>query len=149
MNARKKKILFICTHNSARSQMAEAFLRFFYDDFYEALSAGTEPTGIHPLTVKVMSEVGLDLSTQRSKSVDEFVGQEIDLVITVCESAREKCPFFPYGKKRIHYSFPDPASTPGSEKDQLEVFRWVRDKIKTWVNENFEPGRGEISKLID
>lgn len=129
--------------------MAEAFLRFFYDEFYEALSAGTEPAGIHPLTVKVMSEVGFDLSNQRSKSVDEFVGQEIDLVITVCDSAREKCPFFPYGRKRIHLSFPDPASTLGPEKEQLEAFRRVRDEIKKWVIETFEPAGGKISELID
>lgn len=149
MNSDKKKVLFVCTHNSARSQMAEAFLRFFYGDHYEALSAGTEPTGIHPLTIKVMAEVGLDLSTQRSKSVDEFIGQEIDLVITVCDSAKEKCPFFPYGKKRIHYSFPDPASSVGSEKDQLEAFRQVRDEIKKWVIATFEPDRGKITELIE
>lgn len=149
MNSDKKKVLFVCTHNSARSQMAEAFLRFFYGDHYEALSAGTEPTGIHPLTIKVMAEVGLDLSVQRSKSVDEFIGQEIDLVITVCDSAKEKCPFFPYGKKRIHYSFPDPASSVGSEKDQLEAFRQVRDEIKKWVIATFEPDRGKITELIE
>lgn len=129
--------------------MAEAFLRFFYGNHYEALSAGTEPTGIHPLTIKVMAEVGLDLSVQRSKSVDEFIGQEIDLVITVCDSAKEKCPFFPYGKKRIHYSFPDPTSSVGSEKDQLEAFRQVRDEIKQWVIAAFEPDRGKITELIE
>lgn len=149
MRSDKKKVLFVCTHNSARSQMAEAFLRFFYGNYYEALSAGTEPTGIHPLTIKVMAELGLDLTVQRSKSVDEFIGQEIDLVITVCDSAKEKCPFFPYGKKRIHYSFPDPASSVGSEKDQLEAFRQVRDEIKQWVIATFEPDRGKITELIE
>lgn len=149
MNIGKKKVLFVCTHNSARSQMAEAFLRFFYGDFYEALSAGTEPKGIHPLTIKVMVEVGLNLSSQRSKSVDEFIDQRIDLITTVCDSAREKCPFFPYGKKRIHYSFSDPASTLGSEKDQLAAFRLIRDEIKKWVIEFFDPVKGKISKIID
>ncbi len=144
MNARKKKVLFVCTHNSARSQMAEAFLRFFYGDFYEALSAGTEPKGIHPLTIKVMAEEGLDLSAQRSKSVDEFLGQEIDWVITVCDSAKEKCPFFPYGKKRAHYSFPDPASSIGSEKE-LEAFRQAREEIKKWIIETFDPARRKKS----
>ncbi|MCX7975323.1 MAG: arsenate reductase ArsC [Candidatus Aminicenantes bacterium] len=135
----KKKVLFVCTHNSARSQMAEGFLRFLYGDFYEALSAGTEPTGLHPLAVKVMAEVGIDISQQKSKSVDEFLNQEIDLVITVCDSAKEKCPYFPFGKKRIHESFPDPASIEGSEQDKLEAFRQVRDQIKKWISETLSP----------
>ncbi len=149
MDAKKKRVLFVCTHNSARSQMAEAFLRFFYGDIYEALSAGTEPKGIHPLTIKVMAEDGLDLSTQRSKSVDEFIGQEIDLVVTVCDSARESCPFFPYGKKRIHHSFRDPASIIGSDREQIEAFRQVRDEIKKWVREAFNPDQTRENRLID
>jgi len=135
----KKRVLFVCLHNSARSQMAEAFLRYFYGDHYESLSAGTEPGKVHPLTVKVMAEDGIDLSGQRSKSVDEFRGQEIDLVVTVCDSAREKCLFFPYAKKRIHQSFPDPASVTGSEEEKLEAFRATRDEIKKWIRENFHP----------
>lgn len=137
----KKTVLFVCTHNSARSQMAEAFLRHFYDRYYEAWSAGTEPRAIHPLAYQVMKEVGIDLSPQRSKSVDEFLSREIDLVVTVCDSARESCPYFPYGKKHTHRGFVDPSAAEGSEEEKLEVFRRVRDEIKDWIKEFFEPSR--------
>lgn len=137
----KKTVLFVCTHNSARSQMAEAFLRHFYGQDYEALSAGTEPRGVHPLTFRVMTEAGIDISSQRSKSVEEFLNREIDLVVTVCDSAKESCPFFPYGKKRLHQSFADPATTQGSEEEGLRVFRRIRDEIRDWVKEFFDPSR--------
>lgn len=137
----KKTVLFVCTHNSARSQMAEAFLRHFYGQDYEALSAGTEPRGVHPLTFRVMTEAGIDISSQRSKSVEEFLNREIDLVVTVCDSAKESCPFFPYGKKRLHQSFADPATAQGSEEEGLRVFRRVRDEIRDWVKEFFDPSR--------
>ncbi len=137
----KKTVLFVCTHNSARSQMAEAFLRHFYAEHYEALSAGTEPRGVHPFTSRVMTEAGIDISSQRSKSVDEFLNREIDLVVTVCDSAKESCLYFPYGKKRLHRSFADPAATSGSEEESLRIFRQVRDEIRDWVKTFFDPSR--------
>jgi arsenate reductase len=135
----KKTVLFVCTHNSARSQMAEAFLRTIYGEWYEALSAGTEPRGVHPLSLKVMAEVGIDISAQRSKSVEEFLDRELDLVVTVCDSARESCPYFPFGRKKIHQSFPDPAAITGTDAEKLAAFRRVRDEIKAWVSQAFDP----------
>ncbi|MDZ7261046.1 MAG: arsenate reductase ArsC [candidate division KSB1 bacterium] len=126
------RILVICTHNSARSQMAEGFFRHYGGDTIEVHSAGTQPSVVHPLAIKAMQEVGIDISGQRSKSVEEFRGQIFDVVITVCDSAQETCPFFP-GKKVIHHSFPDPAEATGPEDEQLAVFRQVRDQIKQWV----------------
>lgn len=135
----KKSVLFVCTHNSARSQMAEAFLRYFFGDAYEALSAGIEPTGLHPLAIKVMAEIGIDIRCQKSKSIEEFLNREIDLVVTVCDLAREKCPYFPLGKRKIHISFPDPALEEASEEKKLEKFRQVRDQIRDWILKNFTP----------
>ncbi len=135
----KKKVLFICTHNSARSQMAEGFLRHFYGDFYEVFSAGTEPGRVHPFAVKVMKEAAVDISTHFSKSVDLFLGEEIDLVVTVCDHAREVCPYFPGARSYMHYSFPDPSNVEGSEELKLEVFRKVRDMISEWIKTTFNP----------
>lgn len=135
----KKKVLFLCTHNSARSQMAEAFLRKLYGNRYEALSAGTEPTRVHPYTVEVMREAGIDLSGQRAKDVAEFVDMEIDEVVTVCDQAKESCPFFPYGKRVLHQGFPDPSSFEGTESEKLAVFRQVRDAIGEWVKRRYAP----------
>ncbi len=135
----KKKVLFICTHNSARSQMAEGFLRALYGHDYEVSSAGTEPTAVHPYTVQVMEEVGIDISSHKAKDVSEFIGQEMDEVVTVCDQARETCPFFPYGKKFLHQSFPDPSSFRGREEDRLAFFRQVRDLIREWVEKQFGP----------
>lgn len=126
----KLRVLFICTHNSARSQMAEGFLRHLYGDRYEAESAGTDPEGVHPLAVEVMREVGIDISTHRSRSVQEFWGQEFDLVVTVCDHAKETCPFFP-GKRVIHRGFEDPSG------GGIEDFRRVRDEIGEWIEEFF------------
>jgi arsenate reductase len=137
----KKKVLFICTRNSARSQMAEAFLRAFYGGDFEAWSAGTEPTGVNPYTVQVMKEIGIDISNERSKSVREFLGMNFDYVITVCDQARESCPFFP-GRTIIHRAFEDPARFEGTEEEILSTFRKVRDEIKDWVEKSFK-GKGE------
>ncbi len=137
----KKRVLFICTHNSARSQMAEAFLRFFYGDDYEALSAGTEPREVHPYAIKVMAEAGIDISGQKAKSVENFIGQEIDLVVTVCDQARETCPYFPSRGRQLHQSFPDPSSATGSEEERLDAFRRVRDEMRNWVKETFAPSK--------
>jgi len=133
----KKKVLFICTHNSARSQMAEAFLRSSYSGDFEAQSAGTEPTGVHPYTLQVMREIGIDISNERSKSLREFLGMDFDYVITVCDQARESCPFFP-GRKIIHKAFEDPARARGTEEEILSTFRKVRDEIKDWVEGSFK-----------
>ncbi len=132
----KKKVLFLCTHNSARSQMAEVLLRHYLGDYYEAHSAGTKPGKVNPYTVKVLEELGINTSALRSKSVEEFKCWEFDYVITVCDSAKEECPFFP-GKVVMHKSFPDPSSYKGSEEEKLNFFRKVRDEIKEWILDTF------------
>jgi arsenate reductase len=129
-------VLFICTHNSARSQMAEAFLNALCGDRYEAKSAGITPTQINPYVAKAMAEIGIDLSTHHSKSILEFQGQAFNYVITVCDVAREACPFFP-GEKEIHKSFPDPSEFKGTETEILGKVRKVRDEIRGWVQETF------------
>lgn len=132
-----KRILFICTHNASRSQMAEGFLRALKGDRYEAFSAGTEPRGVNPHTISVMTEVGIDLSSHRSKSVDEFQNIPFDEVVTVCDNARESCPvFIGQGRKR-HQSFPDPSLLQGTEEEILAGFRSVRDAIRLWILEEY------------
>jgi arsenate reductase len=126
----KQRVLFLCTHNSARSQMAEGFLRRLAGDRFEVASAGTEATRVHPLAAQAMAEVGVDLSQHRSKVVDQFLDQTWDYVITVCDAANEACPVFPNKSNRLHWSFPDPSQATGSEKQRLDVFRTVRDQIK-------------------
>jgi len=133
----KKKVLFICTHNSARSQMAEGLLRSLAGDRYEVFSAGTEPGAVHPYAVRVMAEIGVDISLHRSKSVDEFAGHPIDMLITVCDHAKESCPIFPGGAQKIHQSFQDPSVLTGSEEDILTGFRHIRDKIRSWILDTF------------
>lgn len=132
-----KTVLFICTHNSARSQMAEAYLNRLYGDRYEASSAGVHPTRINPRVVKAMAEEGIDLSGARSKSVEEFSDSNFDLVVTVCDSARESCPIFP-GDELIHHAFRDPSALRGSEEEVLAQVRMIRDEIKAWVKEYFK-----------
>src|SRR5689334_17129278 len=124
----KKKVLILCTGNSARSQMAEGLLRHDGANLFEVASAGVEPTRVRPEAIKVMSEIGIDISSHRSKSVDEFVGQEFDYLITVCDNAKERCPIFPGDAKRIHWSFDDPAAVSGDNEMRLGVFRRVRDE---------------------
>jgi arsenate reductase len=144
-----KSVLFICTHNSARSQMAEAFLNKFCGDKYEAKSAGITPTQINPYVIKVMAEVGIYLSTHWSKSLLEFQGKTFDYVVTVCDSAREACPFFP-GEKQIHKNFPDPSTFKGSEEEILQKVRVLRDEIKNWVESTFCKGKtpkGDLAEL--
>ncbi len=128
-NMRKKRILFLCTGNSARSQMAEGLLRHLANDRFEVFSAGTRPVGLNPNAVSAMSEIGIDISANRSKSVDEFLNQSFDYVFTVCDNAKESCPFFPGAQHTIHHSFEDPATVPGEQ--QTAAFRKVRDEIRT------------------
>jgi len=126
----KKRVLILCTGNSARSQMAEGLLRKIAGDRFDVFSAGVAPSQVRPEAVEVMREIGIDISSQRSKSVDEFTSQEFDYIITVCDNARESCPMFPGHAQRIHWSFDDPAAATGDEEERLYVFRRVRDEIK-------------------
>lgn len=135
------RVLILCTGNSCRSQMAEVLWNHLGKGHWQAESAGSKPAGyVHPLAVKVVSEMDLDLSQGRSKSIDEFAGQSIDLVVTVCDSARESCPVFPGARQMLHWPFEDPAHATGSEEEQLKVFRKVRDqihaRIKSYLAEN-------------
>ncbi|UCE22155.1 MAG: arsenate reductase ArsC [Candidatus Aminicenantes bacterium] len=132
----KKKVLFICTHNSARSQMAEGILRSLYPEKYDVCSAGIEPTEIDPYAVKVMDEIGIDISSHTAKNIKVFIDEIFDYVVTVCDQAKESCPFFP-GRKIIHKSFPDPSQVKGSETEILEGFRVIRDEIMAWVASAF------------
>ncbi len=132
----KKSVLFVCTHNSARSQMAEGLLRHLYGDKYEVASAGTLPGEVNPYAVAVMKEIGIDISRHRSKSVEEFRGKTFDIVVTVCDHARETCPFFP-GKRVLHRGFEDPSRARGTPEEILQKFREVRDEIFLWLKENF------------
>jgi arsenate reductase (thioredoxin) len=132
-----RRVLFLCTHNSSRSQMAEGFLRARGGSHYAAFSAGTRPGGIHPLAVRAMAELGIDISEQaghRSKGLDAYAGQRFDLVVTVCDSAAEECPFFPGARRQEHWGFPDPSAATGSEEQRLEAFRRVRDAIGARIN---------------
>jgi len=126
----KKRVLILCTGNSARSQMAEGLLRHDAADRFEVASAGVEPSHVRPQAIEAMREVGIDISKHRSKSVDEFTGEKFDYVITVCDNANEQCPVFPGNTKRIHLSFEDPAAASGDLEDRLAVFRRVRDQIR-------------------
>ena len=123
----RQRVLFLCTGNTARSQMAEGLLRHIAGDQFEVFSAGTRPAGLNPNAVTAMSEMGINIAGNRSKSVDEFAGQQFEYVFTVCDSAKEACPIFPGGGKRLHQSFEDPAAAPANQ--QLAVFRRVRDQI--------------------
>jgi len=125
----KKRVLILCTGNSARSQMAEGWLRELGGGRFEVYSAGTRPGGVRPEAVEAMREVGVDISAHRSKSVDEFAGREFDYVITVCDNARENCPVFPGKTERVHWGFDDPAASGGAWEERLAVFRRVRDEI--------------------
>jgi arsenate reductase (thioredoxin) len=125
------RVLILCTGNSARSQMAEGLLRHDAGNTYEVFSAGTKPTHVRTEAITVMREAGIDISGQRSKSVEEFVGQDFDYVITVCDNAKESCPIFPAKTKRIHWSIEDPAAVQGSEAERLAAFRRVRDELRT------------------
>jgi arsenate reductase len=146
-DAHKKRVLFLCTHNSARSQMAEGILRAMHDREYEAYSAGVVATSVDPRAVRVMKEIGIDISGQRSKSSQEFEDTIFDLAVTICNQAKQACPIcstnlelpssWPKARKVIHMSFEDPAGAVGSEEEQLLAFRRVRDEIKDWIAQTF------------
>ncbi|MCX6678815.1 MAG: arsenate reductase ArsC [Methanothrix sp.] len=147
MDQDKKKVLFLCTHNSARSQMAEGLLRAMHGDRYEAYSAGVVATSLDPRAVRAMLEIDIDISAQRSKSSQEFQDTIFDLAVTVCDRAKQACPICstqlelpsknPRAREVIHRSFEDPAAAAGSEEEQLEVFRQIRDEIKEWISQTF------------
>jgi arsenate reductase len=142
-----KTVLFLCTHNSARSQMAEAFLNHLCGDRFKGESAGIAPTGINPYVKRTMAEINIDLSTQRSKSIIEFQGRTFDFVVTVCDQAREQCPFFP-GEKQIHRTFPDPASFTGTDEEIFAKVRQVRDEIRHWIDETFCKGNPDAETSL-
>lgn len=139
----RKRVLFVCTHNAVRSQMAEAFLNNIYGDRYSAFSAGSDPTKIDPSVIMVMNEVGIDVSNYRSKGLDIFKDDAFDCVVTVCDQARESCPFFAGGSFRIHKSFPDPSRFQGPPDDKIKEYRKTRDTIKTWIEQEFKKTIGE------
>ncbi len=131
----KPTVLFVCTHNSARSQMAEGLLRSRYGSTYHAASAGTHPSGVHPLAVSAMTEIGIDISHHTSKHVDAPTAMPPEFVVTVCDSAQKHCPVFPAAARTVHQSFPDPSRTSGSHEERLDAFRRVRDQIVAWMDE--------------
>ena len=133
----KKNILILCTGNSARSQMAEGLLKHICADEFEVYSAGTKPSIVRPEAIKVLAEVGIDISNNRSKSVDEFADREIDYVLTVCDNARENCPYFPARTHLVHHSFQDPAEVVGDEEARTAAFRAARDEIRKYLENNF------------
>ncbi len=129
------KVLFLCTGNSARSQMAEGYLRHVASDRFVAMSASIEPKGLNPLAIEAMAEIGIDISHQKSKDVVTLLGQHIPYVITVCDNARERCPIFPRTYKFLHWSFDDPAAATGTREEKLAVFRRVRDEIMRQIDQ--------------
>ena len=136
----RKRVLILCTGNSARSQMAEGLLRHLAGERFEVASAGVAPSHVRAEAIEVMGELNIDISGHRSKSVDEFLGQEFDHVITVCDNANEQCPVFPGKTKRIHWSFEDPAAAQGDGSSRLAVFRRVRDRLNERLEDFIQSG---------
>ena len=133
----KKKVLFLCTGNSCRSQMAEGFAKHYFNSKYDFYSAGIEAHGLNPLAIKVMLEEYIDISNNKSKTLSDIGNINFDIVITVCDDANEKCPVYLKEAKLIHKSFKDPAKAKGTEKEVLEVFRKVRNQIKFYITQSF------------
>lgn len=125
----RQRVLFLCTHNSARSQMAQGLLNWLAPDRYEAYSAGTQATSVNPLAIKAMAELGIDISGHTSKTLDVYRGLTFDLVVTVCSAAQEACPFFPGARRQVHWGFADPSDVQGSDEERLAAFRHTRDLI--------------------
>ena len=139
----KPRVLFLCTHNSARSQMAEAFLRALAGERFGVASAGTEATRVHPFAIQAMDEVGIDMAGHTSKFLDPLLDKPVDYLITVCDSANDRCPVFPGRTTRIHWSFSDPSQATGTDQERLQAFRRVRDQIQArlrqWLENLEEP----------
>jgi len=131
----KQRVIFLCIHNSARSQMAEGLFKQLYGDEFDVYSAGSEPKGVDPLAVKCMDKIGIDISDHRSKSLKEFEGQKFDYVITVCGNSYNACPFFVGGKKYFKQVFEDPSTFEGIENEKLELFNKLRDQLKIWLDD--------------
>jgi len=131
----KQRLLFLCTGNSCRSQIAEGLLTNLAGDRFEAFSAGTQPTQLNPRAIQTMNELGIDISNHKSQSVEIFLDQKFDYVITVCDAAREACPVFSNSKESLHWSFEDPAEATGSEEEIMKVFRRVRNQIRKRLQE--------------
>ena len=126
-------MLFLCTHNSARSQMAEGLLGHLAGDRFEPFSAGTEVTHVRPEAIEAMRELGVDISGQVSETLNRYLGEPFDYVVTVCDDANEACPHFPNARRRLHWSLPDPSGATGTEEDRLKVFRSVRDELRARI----------------
>jgi arsenate reductase len=139
---KKKTVLFICSHNAARSQIAEGYLRARYNEQYKAFSAGIHPSRLSTTAVMLMKEVGVDISGQRSKSISGFLKKHMDYVVTVCDTAEETCPVFPLAGKTIHVGFPNPASLSGPDEVVLGEFRRIRDDIMSFIDKEFGPVPG-------
>jgi arsenate reductase len=131
----KRTILFMCTHNSSRSQMAEGLVNHFHRSQWEASSAGTSATKVNPYTIRVMKELGIDISKQVSKDANKMFGKNFDIVATLCSEAEDECPFFIEGDEYVHKSFADPTEAKGSEEELLKVFRKTRDDLRAWIEE--------------
>ncbi len=129
----KERILFICNENSARSQMAEGLVNFYYGHLFQAFSAGLKATRVHPHAARAMAEIGIDISSHRSKTVEEFIDQPFDTIVTVCDQAKQTCPFFPGGRKYLHLSLEDPAGCQGNDQEVMECFRRCREDIHNWI----------------
>lgn len=129
----KQRVLFLCTGNSARSQMAEGLLRHLAGDRFDVYSAGTHPAGLNPFAVEAMKDLGADIANHRSKNMSEFIDQRFDYVITVCDRAKDSCPRWPHAAKLIHWSFEDPAAAQGTPEERLRSFRKIRDEIRTRI----------------
>jgi arsenate reductase len=136
----RQRVLFLCTHNSARSQMAEGLLRHLAGDRFEVASAGTEATSVRPEAIEAMAELGVDISGQSSKTLERYLGEPFDHVVTVCDDANEACPVFPGARSRLHWSFRDPSRAEGSEEERLQVFKMVRDEIQGRIREELIGG---------
>ncbi len=143
-NTRKRNILFVCTHNSARSQMAEGLMNHYFSGNYRAYSAGTEATLVKPWAIKALALDGIDISHHYSKTIDEFKGETFDVVVTVCDNARENCPFFPGAQTNIHMSFEDPSLVQGGEEEKVNAFARSRDQIKAWMDDTFKMDPEEV-----
>ena len=137
----KQRILFLCTHNSCRSQMAEGLVNHYLGDRFQAFSAGTEATRVNPLAIQVLAELGIDISRHHSKTLDEFSGQRFDQVITLCDAANEQCPLFFGGVERVHIGFDDPSRLSGTPEEVLPEFRRVRDAIRTTLTAHLTGAR--------